>query len=221
MSETEERPNTRKLILFGVAIAVPLAAVALYFAIFDQPPPASRSGEAPAVAASPQGVGEKPALPPDHPPVSQQQQVEGARSGAAEPGAAAGMPASHPQMGGAGRTVRIPDAVKDKWQAVKLQVEQKSGEPRPQVFTVKLGGELDIPGSKLQVKIGDFLPALQVNGNEVTSMGNDPTNPAVLVTVSEGGKEIFRGWLFGKFPDMQPFVHPMYKITLLAGVPKG
>jgi hypothetical protein len=131
------------------------------------------------------------------------------------------MPPGHPQTGSAGRAVRVPDEVKGKWQGVKLQVAQKAGGASPQVFTVKLGGQIDIPGSKLQVKVGDFLPALQVSGNEVTSVGNDPTNPAVQVAVSENGKEIFKGWLFAKFPEMQPFEHPKYKITLVSGVPKG
>lgn len=220
MSETDERPNARKLILLGVAVAIPLAAVALYFAIFDQPLPTPRADQAPAAAAaSSQSGGEKPALPPNHPPISTQ--PGNAPPTADQPGAATGMPPGHPQMGGAGRTVRVPDTVKGKWQAVKLQLEQKTGGAAPQVFTVKLGGQLDIPGSKLRLKVGDFLPALQVSGSEVTSAGNDPVNPAVLVTVSEDGKEIFKGWLFGKFPDMQPFEHPKYKITLLAGVPKG
>jgi len=219
MSGTEERPNTRKLILFGLAAAVPLAAVALYFAIFDQPPPASRSEQPSAAAASAQGGEERPALPPNHPPISQQ--AGSPPEGGASAGAATGMPPGHPQTGSTGRAVRVPDAVKGKWQAVKLQVTQKAGEGSPQVFTVKLGGQIDIPGSKLQVKVGDFLPALQVSGNEVTSVGNDPTNPAVHVAVSENGKEIFKGWLFAKFPEMQPFEHPKYKITLVAGVPKG
>ena len=34
---TEQGPITKKLIRLGVAIAIPLAAVALYFAVFDQP----------------------------------------------------------------------------------------------------------------------------------------------------------------------------------------
>jgi uncharacterized protein DUF2155 len=219
MTETDERPYTRKLILFGVAVAVPLAAVAMYFAIFDQPAPRPQAEQAPIAAAGSQGGAEKPALPPNHPPIAAQPGNEPAAGG--QPGAAAGMPPGHPQVGSTGRTVRVPDTVKGKWQAVKLQVEQKTGGTGPQVLTVKLGSQVDIPGSKLRVNVGDFLPALQVSGNEVTSAGNDPSNPAVLVTVSEDGKEIFKGWLFGKFPDMQPFVHPVYKITLIAGVPKG
>lgn len=127
---------------------------------------------------------------------------------------------SQPQPGRAGRPVRIPETVQGKWQAVRLRVEQKMGGKAAQVYTVALGGRLDIPGSQLRVHVGDFLPALQVSGNELTSASNEPTNPAVLVTVTEGGKESFRGWLFSKFSDMQPFEHPKYRITLVEGVPR-
>ncbi len=206
----ERGPTSRKLILFGIAIAIPLAAVAFYFAVFDQPAPTLQASQA-ATPPAPAGTGRaaQPVLPPDHPPLGGQ------------PGAGAETPAGHPQMGGSGRAVRVPEDVKARWQAVKLQVEQKAGGKSSRVFTVKVGGTLDIPGSSLQVTVRDFLPALQVSGNEVTSAGNDPTNPAALVTVSEGGKEIFKGWLFARFPDMQAFQHPVYRITLLEGVPKS
>ncbi len=215
---TEQGPGLKKVILFGVAIAVPLAAVALYFAIFDQPPPPPRP--APAIPASPAPGGQpgsgQAALPPNHPPIGSQ--AGGPQASDGEP--AAGQ-AGHPQVGSAGRPVRIPDPVKGKWQAVKLRVEEKDGGRPPEIFTVKLGGQLAIPGSKLRVKVGEFLPALQVSGGEITSASNDPTNPAVLVTVSEGGKDTFKGWLFSKFPEMQPFEHPKYRITLVEGVPRG
>ncbi len=196
-------PSTRKLVLFGVAVAVPLAAVALYFALFDQPPPPPVQMP----AAAEQGT-----LPPDHPPI-------GGQAGGAQPGGEQAPPPGHPQMGGAGRIVRIPEDVKGKWRAVKLRVEEKDGKKPPQFFTVTLGGQLDIPGSSLHVRVGDFLPALQVSGNEVTSASNSPTNPAVMVAVSEGGKETFRGWLFAKFPEMQSFEHPKYRIALVEGIP--
>jgi len=215
----DQSPNTRKMILFGVAVAVPLAAVALYFALFDQPPPApppvaARPAQPPASPGAPAGEAATPeaALPPDHPPV-------GGQSGSPPATSTPGAPAGHPQMGGAGRSIRVPEEVKGKWEAVKLRVEEKSGRKPPQVFTVKLGGQLAIPGSKLRLRVGDFLPALQVKGGEVTSPSNEPTNPAVLVAVSEGGKETFRGWLFSKFPEMQPFEHPTYRITLVEGIP--
>ena len=203
----ESSPSTRRLILLGVAIAIPLAAVAIYFAALDQAPP-------PAQPPMAQAVPGKAPLPPDHPPV-------GAQAGAAESSAGASTPAGHPQMGSGGRLIRVPDAVKGRWQAVKLRVEEKNGSKPPQVYTVKLGGQFDILGGPLRVRVGEFLPALQVSGNEVTSPSNDPTNPAVMVTVSEDGKEVFKGWLFAKFPEMQPFEHPTYRITLVEGVPSS
>ena len=214
---TEQGPTTKKLIRLGVAIAIPLAAVALYFAVFDQPKPATPApgaaqSPAPSAPAGGQAAPGQATLPPDQPPIGGAQGSPPASSGAS-------VPARHPQMGATGRSVRVPDEVKGKWEAVKLLVEEKSGGKPPQAFTVKLGAQLAIPGSKLRVRVGDFLPALQVSGGEVTSASNEPTNPAVLATVSEGGKETFRGWLFSKFPEMQPFEHPTYRITLVEGIP--
>ncbi len=209
----ESNSGTRKLILLGVAIAIPLAAVAFYFAVVDTPPPPPQMPAVPSVPEGQAGPGQV-SLPPNHPPLPDQ---------AGEPRATAGpsAPAGHPQMGSGSRVVRVPDEVKGKWQAVKLRVEEKGGGRPPQVYTVRLGGQLDIPGSKLHVRVAEFLPALQVSGNEVTSASNNPTNPAVMVTVTEDGRETFKGWLFGKFPDMQPFEDPKYKITLVEGVPTG
>jgi len=124
-------------------------------------------------------------------------------------------------MGGAGRAVRVPDAVKGKWLAVTLRVETKGGGSPPQNITLGVGAEVVVPGTKLKLRAEEFLPALQVQGNEITSGSNEPVNPAALMTIWEDGKQAFHGWLFGKFPDMQPFEHPTYRIILIEGVPKG
>jgi hypothetical protein len=202
VSEIEQRTTTRRWILLGLAIAIPLGAVALYFAVLAPPPPPAP------VAAAPRGAG--PAgLPADHPPI-------GGAGAAAPEGERA-----HPQMGSTGRAVRVPDSVKGKWRAVKLQVETKGGGSPPQTITLGLGAEAVVAGSKLKLRAEEFLPALQVKGNEITSGSNEPANPAVLMTIWEDGKQVFHGWLFSKFPDMQPFEHPTYRITLVEGVPAG
>ncbi len=193
-AETVGGSLIRRLIVVGMAVAVPLAAVALYFAFFA-PPPAPVMAQA---AASPQE-----GLPPNHPPVG---------------GNPSGQERQHPQVGSPGRTLRVPDSVKGKWQAVKLQVTPKGG-GQARVLTVKLGGDAAVPDSGLTVHATEFLPALQVVSDGVTSASNQPVNPAALVSISEAGKEIFRGWLFGNFPDMQPFEHPKFRITLIEGVP--
>ena len=185
----------RRWILLGLAIAIPLGAVALYFAVLAPPPPPAP------VAAAPAG------LPADHPPIG------GAGADAPEGERA------HPQMGSTGRAVHVPDSVRGKWRAVKLQVEAKGGGSAPQTITLGVSAEATVPGSKLKLRAEEFLPALQVKGNEITSGSNEPANPAVLMTIWEDGKQVFHGWLFSKFPDMQPFEHPKYRITLIEGVP--
>ena len=202
MGEGEQRPTTRRWIFLGLAIAIPLGAVALYFAVLAPPPPPAP------VAAAPRGAA--PAgLPADHPPIG------GAAAGAQ------GGERAHPQMGSTGRAVRVPDAVKGKWRAVKAKVETKGGGSPPQTITLSLGAEVVVPGTTLKLRAEEFLPALQVKDNEITSGSNEPANPAVLMTISEDGKQVFHGWLFSKFPDMQPFEHPKYRITLIEGVPAG
>ena len=192
----------RRWVLLGLATAIPLAAVALYFVIFAPPQP-------PGAPPEPAGAAKAAGLPPDHPPI-----------GGAET-AAQGGDRPHPQVGSTGRAVRVPDGVKGKWRAVRLQVEVRGGGSPPQTLTVGLGGEAAVPGSKLRLHAGEFLPALQVKDNEITSASNQPSNPAALVTIWDEGKQVFQGWLFSKFPDMQPFEHPRYRITLIEGVPKS
>ncbi len=191
----------RRWIVLGAAVAVPLAAVALYFAFLAPPQPP------PAPATAPAGPAPQSAtLPADHPPIGGATTQQGADR-------------THPQFGGTGRTVRVPDDVRGKWQAIKLQVGKKSG-GEPQALTVTLGGELMVPGGALKIRASEFLPALQVKDNEITSTSNEPGNPAALVTIWDGDKQVFHGWLFSKFPDMQPFDHPSYRVILIEGVPK-
>jgi hypothetical protein len=189
----------RPWVLLGLTAAIAAIAVAAFF-VFFVPPERSEVASAPGTAAAPSG------LPPDHPPI-----------GEATPGRDAEAP--HPQMGATGRAVRVPEEVRGTWRAVRLLVEVKGGGTPPQTVSVNLGGEAAVPGSTLKLRAGEFLPALQVKENEITSASNDPSNPAALVTIWDGSKQVFQGWLFGKFPDMQPFEHPKYRVTLIEGVP--
>ena len=65
-----------------------------------------------------------------------------------------------------------------------------------------------------------FLPALQIQGDVVTSTSNEAKNPAAQVTIREANKELFAGWLFARFPEMQAFDHPEVRVTLVEGIPK-
>jgi hypothetical protein len=110
-------------------------------------------------------------------------------------------------------TLSIPPDVKGKWKAIKITVEDKKGKTKKD-YTVKLGESIDIPGSKLSVKAVEFVPAFVMQGLNITSASNEPTNPAAKIIVTDGGKEVFNGWLFQKFPTTHAFTHPDYAITL-------
>jgi len=117
-------------------------------------------------------------------------------------------------------SVTVPDSVKGKWSAVKLVVEDKATKKKQEI-TVNLNSETKIPNSNLKIAVGDFLPEFRMDAQTITSASNVPNNPAVRVKVFEGDKEIFKGWLYSKFPTIHPFEHPKYGLALKEGVKKG
>ena len=114
--------------------------------------------------------------------------------------------------------IMVPAMVKGKWKAVKLMVEDKKTNQISE-HTVDIGEEWMLPDSKIKVKVGEFLPDLIIQGTVFTSVTNELKNPAVRVTISENGKELFKGWLFSLFPTMHPFQHERFAITLKDVVP--
>ena len=143
------------------------------------------------------------------------------------PGGAPGMPGT-PGMPGAPhgegappveKKLVVPDAVKTSWKAVKVEVEFKEKKTKKQ-FTVGLNSEFKVPDSDITLKVGNFLPHFAMAADQITSNSNNPENPAAQVEVFQGGKEIFHGWLFSKFPAVHPFQHDKYGLLLLEGVKK-
>ncbi len=138
-----------------------------------------------------------------------------------------GMPPGMPgQPGGMHSTgaapekkVVMPDTVRNAWKAVKIEVEYKEKKSKKK-FDVPLKSEFKIPDSDLVLKTGDFLPHFAMGADSITSSSNNPENPAVQVEVFQGGKEIFHGWLFSKFPSVHPFQHDKYGVTMIEGVKK-
>ncbi|MDP2167525.1 MAG: DUF2155 domain-containing protein [Thermodesulfovibrionales bacterium] len=135
---------------------------------------------------------------------------EAAPVGQAPAGPAVMMPPQAPE-------IMVPDSVKVMWSAVKMTIEDKSKKSSQDV-TVKLGSDYRIPGSTMTVKVGDFLPDFKMEGSVITSASDQLNNPAVRVVVFDGDKEIFKGWLYSKFPAIHPFQHERYGLTLKDGV---
>jgi hypothetical protein len=130
-----------------------------------------------------------------------------------------GQPGMPPMGGGPEKKVVVPDAVKGTWKSVKIEVEYKDKKSKKQ-FTVPLKSEFKVPDSDLVLKVGDFLPHFAMTADSITSNSNNPENPAVQAEVFQGGKEVFHGWLFSKFPSVHPFQHEKIGLTMIEGQKK-
>jgi len=124
-----------------------------------------------------------------------------------------------PMGGGPEKTVVVPEEVKTAWKAVKIEVEFKESKTRKE-FTIPLNSEFPIPDTDLVVKTGDFLPHFSMTADQITSASNDLSNPACNIEIEENGKQVFKGWLFAKFPDVHAFQHDKISVKLLEGVKK-
>ncbi|MEW6108316.1 MAG: DUF2155 domain-containing protein [Nitrospirota bacterium] len=137
------------------------------------------------------------------------------------PGQMQNLPPGHqPIMQKGETTIVVPDLVKGRWQSVIITVEDKTSKKKKE-YAVNLNSELKLPDSGIKISVGDFLPDFKMEGLTITSVSNEPNNPAVRVKVFENDKEIFKGWLYSKFPTIHPFDHPKYSILLKNGVKKG
>ena len=114
--------------------------------------------------------------------------------------------------------VIVPDSVKGKWKAVKVEVSDKVTK-RQQVYTIGIGQELKLPDSDITLKVENFLPHFVMEGTTFTSQSNELVNPAVQLSVRERGQEIYRGWLFGLYPATHAFQHSQYGFTLVDYLP--
>ena len=160
------------------------------------------------VAFAGTGCKKKQPPPPPMPP-------QGAPGQPGMPGAPHGEPGTPPVE----KKIVVPDAVKGAWKAAKLEVEFKEKKGK-KAFTIPLNSEFKVPDSDLTLKVGNFLPHFTMAADQITSGSNNLENPAVQLEVFQGGKEIFHGWLFAKYPAVHPFTHDKYGVALLEGVKK-
>lgn len=136
------------------------------------------------------------------------------------PGMPGGPGAPHGMMGGgAEKKVTVPDAVKGSWKAVKIEVQYKKTNSK-KTLTVPLNSELKVPDTDMTLKAGNFLPHFSMTADSITSSSNNLENPAVSIEIFQGGKEVFHGWLFSKFPDIHPFQNDTIGLKLLEAVKK-
>jgi len=161
---------------------------------------------------------QQPQLPPGHP------SVEGGMPPAGMPQQPGMPPAGMPQPGMPNmpkveRQVVVSKEVMAKWKAVKLAIEDKATKKSQQVV-INVGSEYAVPGTKMVVKVLNFLPDFKMTDKEFTSPTDKPNMPAAQIEVTENGKEIWTNWLFSLQPAVHPFQHDKIGITLVEGVSK-
>jgi hypothetical protein len=145
---------------------------------------------------------EKPQLPAGHP------SMEG------------GMPQTGtPEMPKVDRKVVVPKEVAAKWKSVKLTIEDKAAKSTKE-YVVAIGSEQAVPNTSMKVKVLAFLPDFRMGEKDITSSSDKPNNPAAQVSVSDGGKEIWKGWLYSMHPGIHPFQNDKISLTLNGGVSK-
>jgi len=136
------------------------------------------------------------------------------------------MPEPGMMVPGGQAQVVVPDSVKGKWGAAKIIIEDKTTKKKNE-YTVKLNSEFSIPNSNLRLSVGEYLPDFKMEGFTLTSVSNNPHNPALAVQIFEKDRKIFPaagkewGWLFEKVPTIHPFEHEKYSIILKEGIKKG
>jgi hypothetical protein len=145
---------------------------------------------------------EKPQLPPGHP------SMEG------------GMPPmGSPDMPKVDRKIVVPKEVAAKWKAVKISIEDKVAKTNKE-YVIAVGAEQAVANTNLKVKVLTFLPDFRMGDQDITSATDKPNNPAAQVAVSEGGKEIWKGWLYSMHPGIHPFQNDKINLVLNGGVSK-
>jgi len=111
----------------------------------------------------------------------------------------------------------VPPEVTAAYSAVQIGWKD-SQNGKEGLLEVPIGGGSPVPGSDLEIRTDVFLPAFTMSSEAITSSGTGQENPAARIAVVQGGKEIFAGWIFKRFPDVHPFQHARFSLRLEGGV---
>lgn len=110
--------------------------------------------------------------------------------------------------------VVVPEAVKAQWKSARIAVvDRATGKESVQV--VPFGTDKALPGTNLTIRLENPLPDFSMGDGVITTKSEKLENPALQLRVSEDGKEVFKGWLFAKFPDTHAFNHPKVGLKLV------
>lgn len=131
-----------------------------------------------------------------------------------------GMPSdqAHSQAMEMNREIHLDDSVRAAWTGIRVKVEDLKG-GSSQSYDIPIGATQPLGDTGLTLQAKAFVPDFTMGSDGITTRSPEPNNPGAEVIISEQGKPDFNGWLFSKMPDIHPFSHEKYRVTLVAGIP--
>ncbi|MFC1855590.1 hypothetical protein ACFL2A_03485 [Thermodesulfobacteriota bacterium] len=115
--------------------------------------------------------------------------------------------------------LEVPDAIQNAWNTVDILVTDRITK-KEETVTLKRGEDFTIKGSNINVKVTHFIPNFTMGSGVMTSLDEQPENPAIHIIVTEGEKELFKGVAFMRHPDTHAFTHEKYRV-ILSGYTSG
>jgi hypothetical protein len=113
--------------------------------------------------------------------------------------------------------ILISDEIRNAWSGVRVQlVSRDTGSI--ETFELSFGEPVDLGDSGLRLTVSDFIPDFIMDEEGITSQSPDPNNPAAKILVQEEGVDDYSGWLFAAMPEIHPFPHEKYELTLVEGL---
>lgn len=114
-----------------------------------------------------------------------------------------------------GEATQAPQEESPNWTTARIFVEdKKSG--RADYVQLKVGQKRSLAFSGLRMEVDRIVPTFRMGGHEIPDVPTDQAlNPAAQVRIFEGRREVFRGWLFSRFPDTHAFQHPQFSVRLM------
>ncbi|MGB9907417.1 MAG: cytochrome c biogenesis protein ResB [Candidatus Saccharicenans sp.] len=91
------------------------------------------------------------------------------------------------------------------WDQALLELEASLASGPARTLQVQTGGGTDL-GDGLRLQVLSFLPDFQLDASgQAFSRSPQPNNPAALLEITEGGRAIFSGWVFYRYPNLKHY----------------
>ncbi|MDB4285508.1 DUF2155 domain-containing protein [bacterium] len=113
----------------------------------------------------------------------------------------------------------IDQDVGSRWKGVEITVAEKTEGGAEYKVEIALGGEADVEGTPLKIKLLGFVPDFSMGADSIETKSLDDVNPAAKIEVRDGEEVLFTGWSFRDFPGMHSFDDPRYTVQLSRAIP--